>query len=137
MDDAAGYLPTLDDITENPKNIQFEELDAAQLSLVLPDVAAAFINLNFATDAGLSLTEDAVFVDADHPEQLSEAYRNVIVTQADNVENPLFLQIVSYYQSVEVAQALYDTTNNGDKPAWENAPVIGEEGVEEVTETEE
>lgn len=137
VDDAAGYLPTLDDITENPKNIQFEELDAAQLSLVLPDVAAAFINLNFATDAGLSLTEDAVFVDADHPEQLSEAYRNVIVTQADNVENPLFLQIVSYYQSVEVAQALYDTTNNGDKPAWENAPVIGEEDVEETTESEE
>lgn len=127
VDDAAGYLPTLDDITENPKNIKFEELDAAQLSLVLPDVAAAFINLNFATDAGLSLTEDAVFVDADHPEQLSEAYRNVIVTQVDNVEEALLLEIVSYYQSVEVAQALYDTTNNGDKPAWENAPVIGDD----------
>lgn len=127
VDDAAGYLPTLDDITENPKNIKFEELDAAQLSLVLPDVAAAFINLNFATDAGLSLTEDAVFVDADHPEQLSEAYRNVIVTQVDNVKEALLLEIVSYYQSVEVAQALYDTTNNGDKPAWENAPVIGDD----------
>lgn len=137
VDDAAGYLPTLDDITDNPKNLTFEELDAAQLPLVLPDVAAAFINLNFATDAGLSLTEDAIFVDADHPEQLSEAYRNVIVTQAENVEEPLLLQIVSYYQSVEVAQALYDTTNNGDKPAWENAPVIGEDGVEESSESAE
>lgn len=137
VDDAAGYLPTLDDITDNPKNLTFEELDAAQLPLILPDVAAAFINLNFATDAGLSLTEDAIFVDADHPEQLSEAYRNVIVTQAENVEEPLLLQIVSYYQSVEVAQALYDTTNNGDKPAWENAPVIGEDGVEESSESAE
>lgn len=137
VDDAAGYLPTLDDITENPKNIVFEELDAAQLPLVLPDLAAAFINLNFATDAGLSLTDDAIFVDADHPEQLSEAYRNVIVTQAENVEDPLLLQIVSYYQSVEVAQALYDTTNNGDKPAWENAPVIGEDGVEESSDSAE
>ncbi|MGO4928585.1 MetQ/NlpA family ABC transporter substrate-binding protein [Fundicoccus sp. Sow4_D5] len=137
VDDAAGYLPTLDDITDNPKNLTFEELDAAQLPLVLPDVAAAFINLNFATDAGLSLTKDAIFVDADHPEQLSEAYRNVIVTQAENVEEPLLLQIVSYYQSVEVAQALYDTTNNGDKPAWENAPVIGEDGVEESSESAE
>lgn len=137
VDDAAGYLPTLDDITENPKNIVFEELDAAQLPLVLPDLAAAFINLNFATDAGLSLTDDAIFVDADHPEQLSEAYRNVIVTQAENAEDPLLLQIVSYYQSVEVAQALYDTTNNGDKPAWENAPVIGEDGVEESSDSAE
>lgn len=131
VDDAAGYLPTLDDITENPKNIKFEELDAAQLPLILPDVAAAFINLNFATDAGLTLVEDAVFIDADHPEQLSEAYRNSIVAQSENSENPLLLQIVAYYQTVEVAQALYDTTNNGDKPAWENAPVIGENGVED------
>lgn len=136
IDDAVGYLPTLDDITDNPKNIQIEELDAAQLALVLPDVAAAFINLNFATDAGLSLTDDAVFVDADHPEQLSEAYRNVIVAQSETVEEPLLLQIVSYYQTVEVAQKLYDTTNNGDKPAWENAPVIGEDGVEESSDTE-
>ena len=76
-------------------------------------------------------------MDADHPEQLSEAYRNVIVTQAENAEDPLLLQIVSYYQSVEVAQALYDTTNNGDKPAWENAPVIGEDGVEESSDSAE
>ena len=136
IDDAVGYLPTLDDITDNPKNIQIEELDAAQLALVLPDVAAAFINLNFATDAGLSLTDDAVFVDADHPEQLSEAYRNVIVAQSETVEKPLLLQIVSYYQTVEVAQKLYDTTNNGDKPAWENAPVIGQHRVEASSDTE-
>lgn len=136
IDDAVGYLPTLDDITANPKNIQIEELDAAQLALVLPDVAAAFINLNFATDAGLSLTDDAVFVDADHPEQLSEAYRNVIAAQSETFEEPLLLQIVSYYQTVEVAQKLFDTTNNGDKPAWENAPIIGEDGVEESSDTE-
>ena len=131
VDDEAGYLPTLDDITDNPKNLEFQELDAAQLPIILPDVAAAFINLNFATDAGLSLTEDTIFVDADHPEELSEAYRNVIVAKGDNVDNPLYLQIAAYYQTVEVAQALYDTTNNGDKPAWENAPVIGEDGVVE------
>ena len=77
------------------------------------------------------MTEDTIFVDADHPEELSEAYRNVIVAKGDNVDNPLYLQIAAYYQTVEVAQALYDTTNNGDKPAWENAPVIGEDGVVE------
>lgn len=131
VDDEAGALPTVSDITDNPLNIKFEELDAAQLPISLPDVAASFINLNFATDAGLKL-EDAIFVDADHPEDLNEAYKNVIATREDNKENPLFLKIVEYYQSEEVAQAIYDATNGGDKPVWEGAPVIGAE--EESTE---
>jgi D-methionine transport system substrate-binding protein len=125
VDDEVGPLATVNDITDNPLNLEFEELDAAQLALSLPDVAAAFINLNFATDAGLSLDE-AIFVDADYPEELNEAYRNVIAALEENQDNALYLQIVEYYQTEEVAQALYDTTNNGDKPAWENAPVIGE-----------
>src|SRR5699024_6266029 len=62
VDDEVGPLATVNDITDNPLNLEFEELDAAQLALSLPDVAAAFINLNFATDAGLSLDE-AIFVD--------------------------------------------------------------------------
>ncbi|XJS10512.1 MetQ/NlpA family ABC transporter substrate-binding protein [Aerococcaceae bacterium WGS1372] len=125
VDDEAGALATVNDITDNPLNIQFEELDAAQLPVSLPDVAAAFINLNFAQDAGLDLS-DAIFVDADYPEKLNEAYKNVIATREADAENPLYAKIVEYYQSQEVAQAIYDITNNGDKPAWENAPVIGE-----------
>lgn len=126
VDDEVGPLASVNDITDNPLNIKIEELDAAQLAQSLPDVAAAFINLNFATDAGL-LLEEAIFVDADYPEELNEAYRNVIAALEENKDNPLYLQIVKYYQTEEVAQALYDTTNNGDKPAWENAPVIGED----------
>lgn len=134
VDDEVGALATVNDITDNPLNIQIEELDAAQLPLSLPDVAAAFINLNFAQDAGLNL-EDAVFVDADYPDQLNEAYKNVIATRAEDAENPLYAKIVEYYQSQEIAQAIYDITNNGDKPAWENAPVIGGDDAadEEVT----
>lgn len=124
VDDAAGALATVNDITDNPLNIKIQELDAAQLPLSLPDVTAAFINLNFAQDAGLDLA-DAIFVDADYPEKLNEAYKNVIATRQADAENPLYAKIVEYYQSEEVAQAIYDITNNGDKPAWENAPVIG------------
>lgn len=121
VDDEAGYAPTPSDITDNPLNLNFEELDAAQLALTLPDVAAAFINTNFANDAGLSLHEDAIFVDADYPEQLSEAYRNVIVAHGDNIDNALFAKIVEYYNSDEVAKAIYDTTGGADKPAWQDA----------------
>lgn len=134
VDDEAGYDPTPSDITDNPLELEFEELDANQLPLALPDVAVAFINTNFANDAGLSLHEDAIFVDADYPEQLNEGYRNVIAAHGDNVDNDLFAQIVSYYNSDEVAKAIYETTDGADKPAWEGAveyqPEEGEDGEE-------
>lgn len=137
VDDEAGILPTPEDITKNPKNVKIEELDAAQLAASLPDVDAAIINTNFATDAGLSL-KDAIFVDADYPEKLSEKYKNAIVAKEENKDNELFKKIVSFYQTKEVAQAIYDATNGGDKPAWEGAPVIGEEAaVAEETTVEE
>ncbi|MGX7075115.1 MetQ/NlpA family ABC transporter substrate-binding protein [Globicatella sanguinis] len=132
IDDEAGILVTPEDITENPKNIKIEELDAAQLAATLPDVDAAIINTNFANDAGLSL-KDAIFVDADYPEKLSEKYKNSIVAREEDKENPLYLKIVELYQTDAVAQAIYDTTNGGDKPVWENAPVIGEQTEDETT----
>lgn len=133
IDDDAGILVTPQDITENPKNIKIEELDAAQLAATLPDVDAAIINTNFASDAGLSL-KDAIFVDADYPEKLSEKYKNSIVAREEDKENPLYLKIVELYQTDAVAQAIYDTTNGGDKPIWENAPVIEEKTEEAATE---
>ena|SRR5574344_852639 len=133
IDDDAGILVTPQDITENPKNIKIEELDAAQLAATLPDVDAAIINTNFASDAGLSL-KDAIFVDADYPEKLSEKYKNSIVAREEDKENPLYLRIVELYQTDAVAQAIYDTTNGGDKPVWENAPVIEEKTEEAATE---
>ncbi|MHA3224566.1 MetQ/NlpA family ABC transporter substrate-binding protein [Globicatella sulfidifaciens] len=133
IDDDAGILVTPQDITENPKNIKIEELDAAQLAATLPDVDAAIINTNFASDAGLSL-KDAIFVDADYPEKLSEKYKNSIVAREEDKENPLYLKIVELYQTDAVAQAIYDTTNGGDKPVWENAPVIEEKTEEAATE---
>ena len=133
INDDAGILVTPEDITENPKNIKIEELDAAQLAATLPDVDAAIINTNFANDAGLSL-KDAIFVDADYPEKLSEKYKNSIVAREEDKENPLYLKIVELYQTDAVAQAIYDTTNGGDKPVWENAPVIEEQTEEAATE---
>lgn len=126
VDDAAGALATPEDITDNPLNLKFEELDAAQLAATLPDVAVAIINTNFATDAGLSL-KDAIFVDADYPDQLNELYKNVIAATEETKDNETLLRVVELYQTEAVAQAIYDLSNGGDKPIWEGAPVFGDE----------
>ena len=53
-----GDLITVDDITENPKNLEFIEMDAAQTARALDDVDIAAVNDNYALDAGLSPAED-------------------------------------------------------------------------------
>lgn len=117
VDDAAGILPEVSDITANPLNITIEELEAAQLAQVLPDVDAAVINNTFALDAGLS-AEDAIFLDAAEPADLKDEYKNVIATRGEEVDNPLYLRIVELYQTDEVAEKLAEASNGGDVPAW-------------------
>ena len=123
VDKKEDSLASSDDIVDNPKRFKFEELDAAQLSIALDDVDAAFINMNFATDAGLNIDE-AIFVDATEPEKLNEAYKNIISSRGEDKDNKLYHRIVELYQTEEVAKAISDTTNGADRPIWENAPAV-------------
>jgi D-methionine transport system substrate-binding protein len=71
-----GLDATVRDITANPKNIQFRELEAAQLPRSLPDVDAAAINGNYALEAGFSGPKDALIIEgADSP------YVNIVVVR--------------------------------------------------------
>lgn len=123
VDDEAGILPTVDDITDNPLNITIDELEAGQLPLVLPDVDAAFINSGHASNAGLT-PSDAIFVDTDNPEALNDAYRNVIAARSEDVDNEFYQKIVEIYQTDDVAEVIFEEDNGGSVPAWEGAPTF-------------
>lgn len=69
LKDDAGITATILDIEENPYNIEFKEVEAAQLPNVLSDVDYAVINSNYAIEAGLNPTKGACF---------SEKYRKKI-----------------------------------------------------------
>ena len=117
VDKSKGVLPTVADIIKNDKNIKFQELDASQLANALPDVAAAAINNNFATDAGLS-DDQAIYNDAEDISSLPIDYKNVIVARADQKENSLYLHIVELYHSQEVTDKLSEVSKGSDVPAW-------------------
>ena len=119
LDDAAGTEPTLNDITDNPKNLVITELDASQTARSLPDVDAAIINTNFATDAGLVPSEDALFLDTDNISEVSEIYKNVIATRADDADNETYLKVVAEYQTEATAKKLEEVTQGNDVPAWD------------------
>lgn len=114
VDEAAGILPTVNDITDNPKNLEFEELEAPQLPVVIPDVDVAFITNNFALDAGLSV-EDAIYSDGDDLESLSHEYKNTIAALE---AKPLYKRIVELYHTKEVEDKLAEVSEGADLPAW-------------------
>lgn len=92
-----GELVTAKDITENPKNLKFKELDAAQLPRTLEDVTAAVINTNFACEAGLIPSKDALVIEGgDSP------YANVIAVRAQSAETPAIKALVKASTSPEV-----------------------------------
>lgn len=101
------------DIVFNPKQIRFEELDAAQLTRSLPDVSAAVINTNYAVPAGLSPSKDSIFHEgADSP------YANIIVIRTDKQNDPRLRLLVAAFQSPEVIDAAKKIFNDQAIPAW-------------------
>ena len=117
--EVAGTEPTVDDITENPKNLKITELDASQTARSLPDVDAAVINTNFASDSGLVPSEDALFLDTDNIAEVNEIYKNVIATREEDADNEAYLKVVAEYQSEETAAKLEEVTKGNDVPAWD------------------
>ena len=108
-----GEAITLDDITENPKNLEFIEMDAAQTARALDDVKVAAVNDNYALDSGLSPNEDAIFLeDPGNPD--AKIYVNVIAARAEDKDNEAYKELVKYYQTDETKKD-YDTYTNG---AW-------------------
>ncbi|MCF6367863.1 MetQ/NlpA family ABC transporter substrate-binding protein [Rhizobium halophilum] len=85
------------DVTENPKNIQFVELDAAQLPRSLDDVAAAVINTNYALEAGLNPKTDSIAIEGE-----KAPYVNVIAVRSADKDAPWVKTLVESYQNDEV-----------------------------------
>ena len=108
-----GEAISLDDITENSKNLEFIEMDAAQTARALDDVKVAAVNDNYALDSGLSPNEDAIFLeDPENPD--AKIYVNVIAARAEDKDNEVYKELVKYYQTDETKKD-YDTYTNG---AW-------------------
>ncbi|MFI1735597.1 MetQ/NlpA family ABC transporter substrate-binding protein [Streptomyces acidicola] len=94
----AGVTASPADITSNPKNIEFKELEPAQLPRSLEDVDAAVINSNYALDAGLSPRNDSVLLESvkDNP------YTNVLAVKKGNEDDTRVRKLVELLTSDEV-----------------------------------
>jgi D-methionine transport system substrate-binding protein len=101
------------DLDENPKHLQFKEMDAALLPRILPDVAAAVINTTFALPAGLSPSRNALFTEGkDSP------YANIIVIRRDTDKRPQLELFVKALNSDSVKEKAKELFGDAAIPAW-------------------
>ena len=117
VDPAAGYMPEIKDITENPLNLEFVEVEAANTYSLLPDVAAAFINGAHASDHDLT-PEDAICTETVEPGS-DNPYINIIACRTADLENETYLKVLAAYQSAETAQAIEDIYHGLYIPAFQ------------------
>ena len=94
------------DIEENPKNLQIQEVEAAQVPRTLPEVDLAAINGNYALNAGLNVA-DAIATESSTGEA-AKAYANVLVVKAGNEHSPKTQALKEALLSPTVAQFIED-----------------------------
>ena len=107
LKDGAGITATIQDIADNPKNIEFKEVEAAQLPNVLQDVDYAVINSNYAISAELNPVEDSLAIEGS-----SSAYGNILAVKEGNENEPKIKALVAALQSKKVADVI-DATYGG------------------------
>lgn len=103
LDDDAGITATPADVTSNPYNINFEEVEAAQIPNILQDVDYAVINANYALEAELNPVNDALAI-----EDSSSAYSNIVAVKSGNEDTDLTKALVAALESQKVADYIAD-----------------------------
>ncbi|SDT13762.1 D-methionine transport system substrate-binding protein [Halopseudomonas litoralis] len=113
LKDKSNILATPRDIEDNPHKLRIRELEAATLPRVLDQVDLALINTNYALEAGLKPTEDALAIEGD-----DSPYANILVTRAQNAEDEAVQKLVKALQSDEVKAFIEEKYKGAVVPAF-------------------
>ena len=113
LDDSSNLTATPINIVDNPKNLQFEEIEAKTLPSSLPDLDLAVINSNYALGAGLNPTTDALAIEsADSP------YVNVLVVKEGNEDNEAIQALVEVLHSDTIRDFINEEFDGAVVPAF-------------------
>lgn len=109
----AGIGATAADIVDNPKGLQIVQLEAAQLVRSLDDLDASAINTNFAMQAGLVPTRDAIAIEDAHG-----PWANLIAVRTSDKDKAWVAKLVKAFQSPEVKAFVADKFGGSMVPAF-------------------
>lgn len=109
----AGISATVADVIENPKSVQIVQVEAAQLPRSLDDLDAAAINTNYAVQAGLVPTKDAIGI-----EDATNPYANLLAVRSADKDKPWVPKLVKAFQSPEVKKLVQGSFSGSMVPAF-------------------
>ena len=101
LKEGAGLNATVNDIEENVKNVEIVELEAAQVSRVVDEVAFVVLNGNYALEGGYSVKSDAIAYEKSDSEA-AKTYVNVIAVKEGNEENEGIQALVKVLKSDDI-----------------------------------
>ena len=108
LKEGAGLTATVLDIVDNPKNIQIQELEAAQVSRVKDEVAFVVLNGNYALEAGFSVAKDSIAYETSDSDA-AKTYVNIIAVKEGNENNEGIKALVEVLKSDEIKTYITDT----------------------------
>ncbi|WP_018130631.1 MetQ/NlpA family ABC transporter substrate-binding protein [Effusibacillus pohliae] len=113
LKDGVGIKGTVKDVVENPKHVKFKELEAAMLPRALGEVDLACINTNYALEAKLVPTKDALAIEGkDSP------YVNILVARPDNKDSDAIQKLAKALNTPEVKKFMEDKYQGAVVPAF-------------------
>lgn len=107
LTDDAGLTATVNDIVDNPFNVEFKELEAAQVSRVVSEVAYVVLNGNYALEAGYVVSKDALAYEKSDSEA-AKTYVNIIAVKEGNEDNEGVKELVEILKSDEIKKFIND-----------------------------
>ncbi|MFJ3010856.1 MetQ/NlpA family ABC transporter substrate-binding protein [Pseudomonas fluorescens] len=113
LKDPKNILSTVKDIAENPKDLKIRELEAATIPRVLTQVDLALINTNYALEAKLDPSKDALVIEGN-----DSPYVNILVSRADNKDSAAMQKLAAALHSPEVKKFITEKYKGAVLPAF-------------------
>ena len=113
LKDPTNILSTPKDIAQNPKDLKIRELEAATLPRVLTQVDLALINTNYALEAKLDPSKDALVIEGN-----DSPYVNILVSRADNKDSDAMQKLAAALHSPEVKKFITEKYKGAILPAF-------------------
>lgn len=135
LKDGVGLEATVNDITENPYNVEIVELAAEQVARVAQETAFIVLNGNYALQAGYSVASDAIAYETSDSEA-AQTYVNVIAVKEGNEELDSIKALVEVLKSDEIKDYINTTYDGAVIPFEEEAAAEEAEADTEAAETE-
>lgn len=108
LKDGVGLTATVNDIVDNPYNLELVELEAAQVARVVNETAFVVLNGNYALEAGYSVGKDSIAYESSDS-VAAKTYVNIIAVLEENENSPKIQALVEVLRSADIQKFIEDT----------------------------